>query len=613
MCGIIGVISNREYDLKKFIEMRDTLIHRGPDDEGVYFNDIKNVVLGHRRLSIIDLSPLGKQPMSNEDGSIWITFNGEIYNFKSIKEDLIEKGHKFKSETDTEVIIHGYEEWGIKVLDRLRGMFAFGIWDDNKKEFFLARDRLGIKPVYYYHKDEKFIFASEIKAIIADNTIPREIDLNSLRYFLKYAYIPAPYSIWENIHKLPPAHYLIIKDNQLIIEKYWEIKVRIIKESENQLLEEIEELLKKSIEYRFISDVPVGILLSGGLDSSIVTALSSEIKEELMSFSMGFELEEYSELNYARIVAKEFKTKSIESILDSSKLKDLMDDILFYYDEPLGVSSIFPTFLLMETASKHVKVALSGDGGDEAFAGYVWYQSYLKNRKYNFLTPICRSLNYLMSRIFPNPQNKYIKYIKRKIEYFALSDFDKYRQLTTPRFEDNELNELLNVKISPKSENKDIFLKYGKNGLKTVKDLQFLDINTFLSDCILVKVDRASMAHSLEVRVPFLDHFLLEYMMSLHPDIIFKNHELKHILKQIAKKKLPHEIIYRMKKGFSAPIVKLGFIDDNIHVLSDSIAVKDGIFKQDFINKIVRSNKLFNDAKLWLLILFELWYRKWKS
>jgi len=612
MCGIIGKISKKKINFKKFIRMRDTLIHRGPDDEGIYLNQEENVAFGHRRLSIIDLSLQGKQPMSNEDGTIWITFNGEIYNYKTIKEDLLRKGHIFSSSTDTEVIIHGYEEWGIEVLYRLRGMFAFGIWDDKKKELFLVRDRLGIKPLYYYYDDDKFLFASEIKAIVEDETISRKINPNSLSYFLKYTYIPAPYSIWENIFKLPPGHYLILKNNQKTIKKYWDLKMSSSKVNEEMCLKNIEELLKIVIEYRFVSDVPVGVLLSGGLDSSIVTSISSEIKEELLSFSIGFDLEAYNELEYARIVSNKFKTISIEKTLDSSKMKEFVDQVLYYFDEPLGVSSIFPTFLLMEATSNHVKVALSGDGGDEVFGGYTWYYDYLKIEKYNFFSILSKLINKLFKKLMPNPKNNFLKRIKRRIRYLALNDFNRYKELTTPRFEDKEIKKLFNDKFSQTYENKNIFLEYGKNGLKTIKDVQFLDINTFLSDCILVKVDRASMAYSLEVRVPLLDHFLLEYMMSLPPHLIFKNHELKYLLKQIAKKRLPHEIIYRKKKGFSAPIVQLGFIDDNIQVLSDSSAVRDGIFEQGFINMMIRSKKL-NYAKLWLLILFELWYRKWRK
>lgn len=612
MCGIIGVISSEEFDLMKLIKMRDTLTHRGPDGEGVYYNKNKSAILGHRRLSIIDLSALGKQPMSNEDGTIWITFNGEIYNYKSIKEDLLRKGHIFSSSTDTEVIIHGYEEWGIKVLDRLRGMFAFGIWDDSKKELILARDRIGIKPLYYYYDKKKFIFASEIKAIVEDDTIPRKINPNSLGYFLKYTYIPAPYSIWENIFKLPPAHYLILKNNQITIEKYWEIKRLSKKEKEEIYIKNIEEILKKAIEYRFVSDVPVGILLSGGLDSSIVTSIGSEIKEKLLSFSVGFEPKEYSELKYARIVANKFKTRSIEQILDSGKMKTLLDKILYYYDEPLGVSSIFPTFLLMEAASKHVKVALSGDGGDEVFAGYTWYFDYLKNTKYNFLSFLWKPLSYLTSRLFSKPKNKLLKRFLRKIGYLALDEFDRYKSLTTPRFEDFEIKELFNKKILKRYTNKNLITNHAKSGLKNIKDLQLFDMLTFLVDSILVKVDRASMANSLEVRVPLLDHYLIEYVMKLKNNIIFKNYEKKHILKKIAEAYLPQEIIYRKKKGFSAPIEKLGLIEKNIHVLNDPISVSDQILNIEFIKELIQ-NQEKNSAKIWLLILFEMWYRKWRK
>ncbi|MFX1375561.1 MAG: asparagine synthase (glutamine-hydrolyzing) [Promethearchaeota archaeon] len=612
MCGIVGVVSDKGFNLEKLIKMRDVLKHRGPDDEGIYFNQDKSVILGHRRLSIIDLSSLGKQPMSNENSTIWISFNGEIYNFKSIKEELIKKGHLFKTLTDTEVIIHGYEEWGIKILDRLRGMFAFAIWDDVKKELFLARDRLGIKPLYYYHNNDKFIFASEIKAIIQDDTINRKINPKALKHFLKYTYIPAPYSIWEKIYKLPPAHYLLLKDNQIKIKRFWRINPLSKKVTESKYIKEIEEILKRSVEYRFVSDVPVGILLSGGLDSSMVTALSSEIKKELLSFSVGFEIEEYSELKYARIVAEKFKTMSIESVLDTIKLKDLIESILFYYDEPLGVSSIFPTFLLMETVSKHVKVALSGDGGDEVFAGYMWYYNYLKRRKYNFLLCICKPLQFIISKVFPEPKSKFIKYFKTKIDYFALTDFEKYILLTTPRFNDNEIEELLDNRFINAFKHEDIILNHAKSGLKNIKDLQLFDMKTFLVDSILVKVDRASMAHSLEIRVPLLDHYLIEYVLNLDSKIIFKKKVKKYILKKIANQYLPHEIIYRKKKGFSAPIVDLGFIDDNLHVLENSLAVVDKIFNKEYIKRLIQ-NQEDNYAKIWLLIIFEMWYRKWKS
>lgn len=612
MCGIIGIISSKKINMDKLIRMRDTLIHRGPDDEGIYLNTEKNVALGHRRLSIIDLSKSGKQPMSNEDGTIWITLNGEIYNYKEIKEVLLKFGHKFHSLTDTEVIIHGYEEWGIKILEHLRGMFAFGIWDENKKELILVRDRLGIKPLYYYYDNEKFIFASEIKGIVEDETIPRKINPQALKYYLKYTYIPAPYSIWENIYKLTPAHYLILKNNKITVKKYWNFKLSNRKVKDKILIKNIEKILKESVEYRFVSDVPVGILLSGGLDSSIITALGSEIKKELLSFSIGFELEEYSELKYARIVSNKFKTKSIEKILDSRKMKSLLDKILYYYDEPLGVSSVFPTFLLMEAASQCVKVTLSGDGGDEVFAGYTWYYDYIKNQKYYFHSSLFKPLYYLTSKFFGKINNKILKIVFKKLKYFSLNEFDRYRMLTTPRFEESEIKNLFNNNFLINCKNDNILLNYAKKGLRNIKDLQIFDMNTFLVDSILVKVDRASMAHSLEVRVPFLDHLLIEYIMTLSPNIIFKNYEKKHILKKFANKLLPYQIIYRKKKGFSAPIQILGIIDDNLHVLRNPHTVKDGILNIKAINKLIQ-NKEENYAKLWLLILFELWYRKWKN
>ncbi len=610
MCGIIGIISNEAIDPNLVMKMRDTLIHRGPDDQGLYINDNKLVAFGHRRLSIIDLTPKGKQPMSNEDGTIWIVFNGEIYNFKELKQELIKFGHKFKSSSDTEVIIHGYEEWGVKILERLRGMFAFGIWDENEKKLILARDRIGIKPLYYYYSGNKFIFASEIKAIIKDNAIPRKINLNALKYFLKYTYIPAPYSIWENIYKLPHAHYLVLKVNKINIKRYWNLQLKNEKIKSTQYLKQTKHLLEESIKYRFISDVPVGILLSGGLDSSVVTAFGSKLKNDLISFSVGFENDNRSELKYARIVANQFKTKKVERIFNSQKLRELLDKILYYYDEPLGVSSIFPTFLLMETASKYVKVALSGDGGDEVFGGYTWYYDFLKVKIISNLSWIWQLFNKIFAKLLKTPTNHFLERIFRQIKLLSVNEFERYRLLTTPRFEDYEINQLINTGYSRELKKDNTFRKNAKNGLRNIKDLQIFDLNTFLVDSILVKVDRASMANSLEVRVPFLDHKLLEYVMTLPPSIIFKNFEKKHILKKIAKPFLPKNIINRRKQGFSAPIVNMGFIDDNIHVLDDPLTVKNNILNKKYIEKLIKKKEL-NSTKLWLLILFELWYQKW--
>lgn len=610
MCGILGVISQTEIDRNDFIRMRDTMIHRGPDDEGDYFNPEKKIALGHRRLSIIDLSEFGKQPISNEDGSIWITFNGEIYNFKEIKEKLIKLGHSFKSSTDTEVIVHGYEEWGVEILKQLRGMFSFGIWDENEKKMFLARDRVGIKPLYYFYDGKKFIFASEIKAIIEDRSIPRKINPIGLKNFLKYTYIPSPFSIWDKIYKLPPGHFLIIKDNCIKITKFWDLKVQNLKVSEKEVFQNTENYLRESIKYRFVSDVPVGTLLSGGIDSSLITALSSEINSELLSFSVGFEPKEYSELDYARIIAKKYKTKSIERILSSSQMDHLLDKVLYHYDEPLGVSSVFPTLLLMESVSQNVKVVLSGDGGDEIFAGYSWYTNYLKNKRFYYFSRLFKLLYKITSSLEKRFQNKILKIASRKIKYFSSNDLERYRMLTTPRFEDHEIESLINKDFHSFRDDSNYLRKYAKNGLRTIKDLQIFDFYTFLVDSILVKVDRASMAYSLEVRVPFLDHFLIEYVMNLNRKIIFKHKKKKYILKKISLPYLPLNIIDRPKKGFSAPMDKLGIVNNNLYLFKNALTVKDGIFNKEFIFKIIQSK---NNAKIWLLILFELWYRKWKT
>lgn len=612
MCGIIGEISIERIDIENFVQMRDELKHRGPDDAGLYVNEKGNVALGHRRLSIIDLTSSGRQPMTNEDNNLWLTFNGEIYNYRELREELIKRGHEFRSKTDSEVIIHGYEQWGVNFLEKLRGMFAFAIWEEKTNKLFLARDRIGIKPLYYYFDNNRFIFSSEIKGIIKDKKIERKINPTALKYYFIYRYIPAPYSIWENVYKLPPAHYLIYEKNEYSINRYWDLKLENNATDESLIAKDIQELLENSINYHLISDVPVGVLLSGGLDSSTITAIGSKLKKNLSTYSIGFEPQEYSELQYSRLVATKFKTKNTEKILSSSEIPHLLERILYYYDEPLGDSSIFPTFLLMETVSKEVKVALSGDGGDEIFAGYNWYSDFDFYRRFEIFSRIFKKAYSVTSNISDNFDIKLFDILKYRLRPFLTERLERYRVIMAPRFEESEIEKLFNRDYYEKINTDNVIEKYTKNDLISVKDLQFLDLHTFLVDDILVKVDRASMANSLEVRVPFLDHHIVEYVMSLAPEVIFKNKEKKYLLKIIATALLPPDIIHRKKKGFSAPLDKLGLIDDNIHVLKNSYAVKDGILKQRFIDKLIHLRSATDRAKLWLLILFELWYRKWR-
>ncbi len=612
MCGIIGEISSKQIDVNKFIRMRDELFHRGPDDAGLYVNESGNVALGHRRLTIIDLSAAGRQPMSNETGDVWLTFNGEIYNYKELRDEL-GKDHIFKSKSDSEVIIHAYEQWGIDCLKKLRGMFAFGIWDEKASKLLLARDRIGIKPLYYYLKDKRFIFSSELKGIIKDEGIERKIDPTALKHYFVYRYVPAPRSIWQNMYKLPPAHYLVYENSKCSIQEYWDPGSGNDASEEESIAKEIRDLLEDSVSHHLISDVPVGTLLSGGLDSSTITAIGSKHKEDLLTYSIGFESEEHSELPYSRSVTDRLKVKNTEKILSSSEIPHLLEKVLYHYDEPLGDSSIFPTFLLMETVSKEVKVALSGDGGDEVFAGYNWYSAFFFYKRFEGLSWFFKTVYFVLLKIPDRFTTRAVNRLKRNLKPFSMNGLERYRAIMAPRFEEDEISGLFAESYYRKIDSDEGVEKYAQNDLTRVKDLQLLDMRTFLVDDILAKVDRASMANSLEVRVPFLDHHIVEYVMSLDPDIIFKNSEKKYLLKKVAGSLLPWDIIHRNKKGFSAPIDKFGLIDNNIRLLEDPYTVKDGILKQEAIDKLICSGKKADRAKLWLLVLFELWYRKWRK
>ena len=591
--------------------MRDTLIHRGPDDEGLFINDSNQVALGHRRLSIIDLTRAGKQPMSNENGTIWITYNGEIYNFELLRRELIEKGHIFKSKTDTEVIIHGYEEWDVDILKKLNGMFAFGIWDNNKKRLFLARDRVGIKPLYYFYNEKRFIFASEIKAIVKDEKIKREIHPDAIRYYFTLGYIPNPLSIWKKIKKLPQGCYLIYNlEKKLEISNYWEIKLKNETDNLKNIIKKIEQYLEKSVEFRLISDVPIGVLLSGGIDSSLITALAYKKDSKLTSYSIGIEPIIKKDLKYVDIFLESLPITNKKNILNSNNINDYLEKILFHYDEPFGISSIFPTFLLMETIYNEKKVIISGDGGDEVFAGYHWYKLY---KKYYFLLSLFQIINYVFNKfknkIFQRVYDRFGHHIK----IFSSKGLARYRMIHRYCFKYDELREILSDKILGQLENSNIEYKYTMDNSNSIKRLQFFDFKTFLVDHVLVKVDRASMAYSIELRVPFLDHNLIEYIFSLHDKIIYRRGKLKYLLKKLSKSFLPNEIIYRSKRGFDIPIEKLGFIQKNIHILKNSELVREGIIKKKYIRNVLNTPIHNLESRIWMIILLELWYRKWKE
>lgn len=590
MCGILGEVNFEGYINKALFEkQRDTLIHRGPDSYGTYLSKDKHVALGHRRLSIIDLSEYANQPITNEDKTIWLVFNGEIYNFQDLRELLQSKGHVFCSQTDSECIIHAYEEWREQCVSKLWGMFAFVIWDESKQLLFGARDRLGVKPLHYYHENNRFICASEIKAIVTDPDIQRQLDRSAICDYLTYRYIPAPKTIWSNIRKLPPAHAFTLNQNVLKIWNYWQLEPQDKIISEEKAVEHLGEILADAVKRRLISDVPLGLFLSGGLDSTAIAWQMAGLGCKTNSFTIGFSEIEKDETADAALVAKHFGTNHNVEYLSNRELEQL-SDLMWYFDEPFGASSMLPTFLVSKTARKEITVALSGDGGDEALAGYNWYDT--------LLTPGPNSL-----------WRNFFRKQKNTPENLA----ERYRQVTTPRFTRPQLQKLFNDNLNEIESDELWFFKQNiHSDLNGVKRLQWLDTHTFLPEEVLTKVDRASMANSLEVRSPFLDHRIFEWSFSLSDKVYFKGNK-KLLIKKLLQDHVPTSIINKKKQGFSVPVSQYWNDQKCNHILNDSSAVTEGLFDKKYIKNLVNDTSINNYAERWLLVIFELWYQKWVS
>lgn len=624
MCGIAGVLSFKE-DLKKNFAkpMCDAIIHRGPDDEGFYFEP--KIQLGMRRLSIIDVGG-GHQPISNEDGSIVIVFNGEIYNFQDLKNQLIKKGHVFKTHTDTEVLVHLYEEYDTSFLKYLNGMFAFAIWDKREKKLLIARDRMGKKPLYYYLKDGLFLFGSEIKALKASTLVPFELDYNSLNKYLTFEFIPAPSTILKGVKKLKQGHFAIIDKSGMKETPYWDLdyssieKDITIEEAEKHLLD----LFDKAVERRMISDVPLGVFLSGGIDSSAVAYYAvKHSKEKIKTFNICFEQKSFDESVYARKVAGFLNTDHYEDMLDISKVLELIPSIADFLDEPLGDASILPTYLLSQYTRQYVTVALGGDGGDELFAGYPTYQAH---KLYSFY------------RMLPLPyKNKIIPVLANKIpvsdENIAL-DFKIKKflcgvgfnpimrnYLWLGSFNSNEKKHLLSSDVLGCIDDNKCFEEandYWEKCLAdgTMQKILYLDAKMYLQDDILVKVDRASMFASLEVRAPFLDADLVEFVSKLPFKYKMKGLKTKNILKKSLNGLLPSDIINRPKKGFGIPLAKWIKVDlrDLCHELFSKQRIEQqGIFNYNYVQQLLKDHdeeKKDNRKPIWTLIAFQLWYER---
>lgn len=592
MCGITGFNWNNKELITK---ITNSLSHRGPEYQGSYTD--QNVSLGHRRLSILDLSDAGKQPMSNSDKSLQIVFNGEIFNYKEIKEELIKKGYSFKSNSDTEVLINGYYEYGKKILNKINGQFSFAIYDKTKNKLFLARDQLGINPLYYYWDKKKFVFASEIKAIMpaVDKLV---FDSDQVNNYFIYGYTNSSNSIFKNIYKLTPGSYMEfnLSKNKFKINRYFKFKYNY---KNNKIkTKDFLELFEKSVKCRLISDVPIGAFLSGGVDSSAVVAIASKYKKNLNTFSVSFDVNKFDESKYSKEISKKFKTKHRILNFNSKKLRNTIKKIAYHYDEPFGDPSAVPTFILSRFAKKHVTVALSGDGADELFGGYNSYKNFrlLSIQKF-YPKFINRILQSLLSILAPN---------SKLYHFFEIGSYPnklKYARLMSG-ITKNQCKRYFNT------DNKKSLLNYSNsNELNYLDFAQETDINQYLTNNCLTKVDRASLGNALEVRPPFLDKSIIDFASKLKPSLRIRKHITKFFLKKSLRTILPKHILYRKKQGFAIPLkeyfnselkdfVKKYTIYYNSH---NYINIKN--LKLDFNSLINNNPKL-----IWRIMMFNLWY-----
>jgi asparagine synthase (glutamine-hydrolysing) len=627
MCGICGKLDFRgKYVEKALIDrMTSTLVHRGPDDKGTYVNG--QVGLGHRRLSVIDLSNAAHQPMGNEGGTIWIVFNGEIYNFPDLRNGLLKKGHVFRSNSDTEVILRLYEEEGPECVNKLRGMFAFAIWDDRTKSLFLARDRVGKKPLFYHYDDNCLVFASEIKAILQDDSVAKVPDYSAIYHYLTYQCVPSPFSAFEGIKKLPPAHYLICRDGKVDLKRYWKLSylpkftVRNVFEKK-ELEKEILDKLKEAVRIRLLSDVPLGAFLSGGVDSSVVVALMSELMSEpVKTFSIGFNEAAHDETEYARIISKKFNTDHTEFIVKPDAL-DVMPTLVWHYNEPFADSSALPSYYVSKLAREHVTVVLNGDGGDENFAGYGRYSSNEIALQLSKIIPpsFIKSILPLVLK-FPhgNEPNNFVWNLKRFLQEFTLSPELRNGHWLS-HFTKEMKDEIMVDDFKAEIENIDsyelLFEKFREADAKDFLDKTlYADIMMYLADDLLVKMDIASMANSLEARSPFLDHKFMEFVAKIPSRLKLKFRTGKYILKKALNGVLPDKIINRKKMGFAVP-VDHWFRNELKDMAYDTIlsqkSINRGYFKKSALQKILDehvSGKWNWHNHIWNLVMLELWHQ----
>lgn len=619
MCGITGIIyKNKSHQVnpESLQRANDTLIHRGPDDSG-YFID-GNVGIAMRRLSIIDVAG-GHQPIMNETGSVHIVYNGELYNYQHLRSYLQQKGHRFKTQSDTESILHNYEEKDTDLFNDLNGMFAFAIWDAAQEKLLIARDRLGIKPLFYYEDKEKFIFASEIKSILAYDNVYRSIDNQALFDFLTFNYIPTPKTIYSQIKKLNPGHYLVFQNNNISVQSYWDYDYHENATlTETDACKQLEELLYDAIKIRLMSEVPLGSFLSGGIDSSTIAYFITQhnLKKELHTFSIGFDIKsKYNELPFSSIVADQLNTIHHTKVVRPGMV-ELLPKVMALLDEPMSDPSNIPTYLLSEFTSNYVTVALSGDGGDELFAGYE-RQKVMNILKRFYSLP--NSLkNFLAQRIFSKlksteQKDGLIPSISRILNDIANGYSQTYRRWVT-NFNGELMQKVLNPVLYKEYSDYQVYSTIQScfsNTDDAINQSLSFETRYYLPDDLLVKVDRMSMGHSLEVRVPFLDHRIVEFAANLPVHLKIKRHTTKYLLKKVMSAYLPKSIIKKPKQGFSPPIKE--WLKDDLAGYCQELFNQQNLscyFNRESLNNLLKkhySNTRDFQYQIWTMLVFSIW------
>ena len=633
MCRIVGIKKlSSKIDPLILDRMRDTLSHGGPDAANVYINEDRSIGLGHRRLSILDLSEAGNQPMYYKQ---WVLiFNGEIYNFQEIKDELTTLGVQFTTGTDTEMLLKAFEVWGYDCVDRFRGMFAFALWDKTEKKLILCRDRVGVKPLYFYQKDGLFMFASELKAFHEHPDFDKTINHEAVSIFLQQGSIHSPHCIFKHVRKVEPGSYLILnQSNELTVKKYWDIEevynnTTLHKGSEEEIIEELEPILKESFQYRMVADVPVGMFLSGGIDSSIVTAmLQKESNTQLKTFTIGFNNPKYDEGIHAKAVSKHIGTDHTELYCVEKDFETLVPQLPSFYDEPLGAGSSIPTYLVSQLAKEKVKVSLSADGGDEIFGGYTKYE--IAKNVYSKISKVPSSVRKLSSKLL-SPISP--SFVDKNLSQLPL--FKNYTNIGTKYFKfknalgAESLLDFFNISSSYISKGKlaalyPYFLQRISSDSPIHKDrvlsyLGMIDFKTFLEGEVMPKVDRATMRVALEGREPFLDQHIIEFGMSIPDHFKIKGSQTKYILRKILYKYVPQELIERPKQGFDIPMREWtnGFLKEEILAMADDASFLDTFeFKKENFKTLIAD--YYNDKSqidphfVWYLYVLYKWNERW--